>query len=357
MAGGTGGHVYPALAVARELLRTGHQVFWMGTKSGLEAKIVPQNDIEIKWVTVTGLRQKGLVGWVLAPVNLLRSLFQAFRILRHKRPEVVLGMGGFVAGPGGVAAKLLRIPLVIHEQNAVAGLTNKILAKMANQVLQAFPGTFLGAQSVGNPVRKEIENVVKEPSINGRLQVLVVGGSLGAQAINEILPKTLSLFLDEDLPRVWHQTGANKRQTTKENYQIHNIDSVENLDQLKGGGVYLTEFIENMEQAYAWADVLICRAGAMTVFEVAASSSAAMFVPYPYAVDDHQTANANYLVKAGGGQLIQQSVLEPKKLYATIQSWVADRKILLAMATVAHTKYINNSASLVSHACLEVARV
>ncbi len=357
MAGGTGGHVYPALAVAKELISTGHKVFWMGTKSGLEAKIVPQNNIEIKWISITGLRQNGILGWVFAPLNLLRAVLQALSVLRNKQPQVVLGMGGFVAGPGGVAAKLLGIPLVIHEQNAVAGLTNKILAKFANKVLQAFPGTFDKAQSVGNPVRKEIENIEKPANGNGRLKILIVGGSLGALAINEIMPKALALFVDKNLPVVWHQTGANKLKATTQDYQQNKINLADGLSELQDGGVYLTEFIQNMDEAYAWADVLICRAGAMTVFEVAASSSAALFVPYPYAVDDHQTANANYLVKAGGGKLIQQSALDPKKLYKIIKSWIDDRESLAKIALTARAKYISDSAGLVANACLEVARV
>lgn len=315
MAGGTGGHVYPALALAKRFLHSGHSVSWIGTRAGLEAKVVPEHNIEIDWITITGLRRNGFAGWLLAPVRLLRAVSQAVKIMRFRKPKVVLGLGGFASGPGGLAAWLMRIPLVIHEQNAIAGLTNKILAKFAARVLEAFPGTFsprFKAQAVGNPVRPEIA-AVKQKSDSDNLNILVIGGSLGALAINQIIPESLAEFKNQALPTVWHQTGSGKFTAAKEDYQKYEIKIFTNVADLTQGGVYLAEYIDDMAAAYSWADVLICRAGAMTVFEVAACARPALFIPYPYAVDDHQTANASYLVKAGGAYLIQQAELDSKK--------------------------------------------
>jgi len=355
MAGGTGGHVYPALAVAKEFLSMGHKICWMGTRSGLEARVVPAHNIEINWISITGLRRKGIIGWLVAPVCLLQALIQALKIIRHQKPAVVLGLGGFASGPGGVAAWLLRIPLVIHEQNAAVGMTNKILSRLAVKVLQAFPATFspsLNAEVTGNPVRKDIAGIKPKTAFQDRLNILIVGGSLGALAINTIVPKALSRFQTTAMFNIWHQTGSGKLDSVKDDYAKYEIAITEDI---ATSGIFVTEYIEDMAQAYNWADVLICRAGAMTVFEVAAAGRPALFIPYPYAVDDHQTANANYLAEAGGGVLIQQSELNSKILHKLIKSWLDDKNSLKEMARIAHDKYIKNSARLVVNACVGAA--
>ena len=327
-AGGTGGHVYPGLAVARALMAQGIPVVWMGTRTGLEARIIPAAGIEVAWLDVNGLRGKGWKTLVLAPVNLVRALVQSVQIMVKHKPSAVLGMGGFVAGPGGLVAALLGKPVVIHEQNAVAGLTNTLLSWVARRVLEGFPGTFSSSSKVmatGNPVRLDIAGL---PAPLERLadrddqpiHVLVVGGSLGAQALNQMVPQALAQLPPEQRPQVRHQAGGK------------NLDDASKHYAAAGVAADVTAFIEDMAEAYAWADLVICRAGALTVAELAAAGVAALLVPFPHAVDDHQTAYGKYLADNGAALLVQQRELTPEKLAAILQDLGTDRAKLRQMS-------------------------
>lgn len=329
MAGGTGGHVFPALATADELRAQGIAVEWLGTAAGIEAEVVPKADIPLHCIEVRGVRGKGRLHQLLAPFGLLLALWQAFRVLRQVRPDAVLGMGGFASGPGGLMAWLLRTPLLIHEQNAVAGTTNRILARFATRVLQAFPGAFKGENRgavIGNPVRGPILQLAPpEQRFAGRegpLRLLVVGGSLGAQAINELLPQTLAQLPAEQRPEVWHQSGR------------RNLDSTQAAYRAAGVEAKVAPFIERMDEAYAWADLVICRAGALTVSELAIAGVASILVPLPHAIDDHQSANAGFLSAAGAGIRVAQSELDPARLLALLDQLGA-REQLLKMASAA----------------------
>lgn len=351
MAGGTGGHVYPALAVARGLAAMGRDVVWLGTRRGLEGRIIPQQQIPIEWISVSGLRGKGVVSWLLAPFRLLRALFQALSILRKTRPSVVLGMGGFVSGPGGLAARLLGRRLVIHEQNAVAGLTNRSLARIADRVLEAFPGSFpnpghirSGVETVGNPVRDEILSLA-EPGRrmagrSGSLRLLVLGGSQGALRLNTMTPLALAQIDSGQRPQVWHQAGARTLDQAKSAYRLHDVDA------------RVEPFIEQMADAYGWADLVICRAGALTVFELAAAGLAAVLVPFPSAVDDHQTLNADWLVRAGAAVLLPEAKLSADSLAAMILRFSGDRQGLLDMAGRARALAAPGACGKVVRACL-----
>ncbi len=304
MAGGTGGHVFPALAVAQWFIDNGWDVSWLGTRKGLESRVVPENGIEIDWLSVAGVRGKGLVSKVASVFKLIQACGQALIILRRRKPDVVLGMGGFVAGPGGMMAKVLRIPLVIHEQNRVPGTTNRLLSKFANQVLEAFPGSFrkeVKANCTGNPLRKDFNNTSNEKeALEGRdVHVLVIGGSQGAQALNEAIPDALSSLSGIE---VWHQTGAAMQGQVAKRYQE------------LGMKAKAVAFIQDMVTAYRWADLIICRAGAMTVSEVAAMGVPAILIPLPNAIDDHQMANAHYLADAGAGFILPQKELNTDNL-------------------------------------------
>ena len=299
MAGGTGGHVFPALAVALTLKEQGWQVSWLGTHKGLESRVVPEKGIDIDWLSVSGIRGKGLLSKLSAAVKLLIACIQAVKVLMQRKPDVVLGMGGFVAGPGGLMAKVLRIPLVIHEQNRVPGTTNKILARMAKQVLEAFPGSFpkdTNAICTGNPLRSDIaEMPVKATKEAGtKLKILVLGGSQGAQVLNQIVPEAIAAL---EFVEVKHQSGVAMQTGVAGQYRALNIEAS------------VSVFIDDMASTYQWADMIICRAGAMTVSEVAAAGLPAIFIPLPHAIDDHQTANAKYLVDVGAGIMIKQSEL------------------------------------------------
>lgn len=304
MAGGTGGHVFPALAVAQELIEKGWQVSWLGTQKGLEGRVIPDQGIDIDWLSVAGVRGKGWLSKITAVLLLMKACIQALIILQKRKPDVVLGMGGFVAGPGGLMAKLLGIPLIIHEQNRVPGTTNRLLARMANQVLEAFPGSFdkkLKAKFTGNPLRKQFV-IALNPSATAPgvaeglrgINILVVGGSQGAQILNEVVPEALAELKNAT---VRHQTGAAMQQQVESRYKALGVNAK------------VSAFIEDMVSAYQWADLVICRSGAMTVSEVAAVGLPAIFVPLPGAIDDHQTANARYLTDAGAGQLLRQKDL------------------------------------------------
>ncbi len=304
MAGGTGGHVFPALAVADLLLEMGWQVSWLGTQKGLESRVVPKNGIEIDWLSVAGVRGKGLISKITAVAGLFKACLQAFTILRRRKPDLVLGMGGFVAGPGGLMAKLLGIPLIIHEQNRIPGTTNRLLAHMANQVLEAFPGSFnkkYKAKCTGNPLRKQFLTALEGNSrhTGQSARILVFGGSQGAQILNEVVPEAIADLNDVQIK---HQAGAAMCEQVKSRYQALGVDAE------------VHAFIDDMVSAYQWADMVICRSGAMTVSEVAAMAVPAIFIPLPGAIDDHQTANAHYLTDAGAGQILMQKNLNAKSL-------------------------------------------
>jgi len=351
MAGGTGGHVFPALAVAQELLAARVPVVWLGTRRGLEARVVPEHDIPVAWVRVSGLRGKGLVKLLLAPLMLGLALVQSLVAILRLRPRAVLGMGGFVAGPGGLVAWLLRRPLVIHEQNAVAGFTNRCLAPLASRVLEAFPGS-LPARChpvhTGNPVRRAITGVpAPEQRLAGRAgapRLLVLGGSLGARALNQVVPAALRQMDPARRPEVWHQAGRAL------------LDETRGLYAQTGIGVRLAPFIEDMAEAYAWADLVLCRAGALTVAELSVTGLGAVLVPYPHAVDDHQSANARYLVDAGAALLVPQHELSPAGLAGLLNDLLADRGRLLEMAVAARRLGRPDAAEVVAGHCLQVAR-
>ncbi len=354
LAGGTGGHVFPALAVAKQLEEQSVPVIWVGTKRGIEAKVVPDAGYKIEWIAVNGLRGKGFATYLLAPFKLALASLQVTWLLIKYRPCAVLGMGGFVAGPGGLIAALLRKPLIIHEQNAIAGLTNRLLAPFAKRILTGFPSTLArkNVEVLGNPVRAEISLIqrefkVAEPS-DRALRVLVFGGSLGAHALNKTVPVAIAeVFADlpEELkPEVWHQTGQNKHQFTVENYESQNVSC------------RVDEFIEDMQEAYAWADLVICRAGAITVAELSIAGVGAIFIPYPYAVDDHQTANAEALVQAKAALMIPEKELTVKVLATTLKDLLSSRTTLKSFAkaasALAKPQAAKDVADICVHACL-----
>ncbi|PCK09171.1 MAG: undecaprenyldiphospho-muramoylpentapeptide beta-N-acetylglucosaminyltransferase [Alteromonadaceae bacterium] len=335
MAGGTGGHVFPGLDLASELRQRGYDIHWLGTEAGLESRLVPKANIPLHYIPVRGIRGKRLTNILAAPINILMSVWLALKIIKKINPQVVVGLGGFVAGPGGVAARLLGLPLVIHEQNAVIGTTNKLLAKIANRVLCAFPISISKAICIGNPVRAEIESLAA-PKLrinqrSGALNILVVGGSRGAQAINELVPRACALAIknkaaaDGDAVQVniWHQAGDKKDAATVDEYQQAGVQA------------RVDPFIENMSEALDWADFVICRSGALTVSELAAAGLGALFIPYPYAIDDHQTANAEYLVSAGAAIVKQQSDLDETTLAEAFESLIFDRNKVCKMACLA----------------------
>ncbi|HEX6690368.1 MAG TPA: undecaprenyldiphospho-muramoylpentapeptide beta-N-acetylglucosaminyltransferase, partial [Burkholderiales bacterium] len=306
MAGGTGGHIFPGLAVAGELRAAGWDVVWMGARGGMEERLVPPHGYRTAWIRARAARGKGLLQKLLLPANLLLSFWESLRHIRRIRPDVVLGLGGYVAFPGGMMASLLGRPLALHEQNAIAGLANRVLATVADKVMVAFPGALKGAEWTGNPVRAEIAAIAppeaRFASRSGPLRILVVGGSLGAQALNEVLPKALALSPGN--VHVVHQAGERHLEALKAHYSDAGVTGE------------LVAFIDDMARRYAEADLVICRAGAVTVAELSAGGMASILVPFPHAVDDHQTANARFLAEQGAAILIQQRDLVPEKLAA-----------------------------------------
>lgn len=346
MAGGTGGHIMPGLAVAHEMRRRGWNVVWLGDPGRMEGRLVPAQGIELLPLRFAGVRGKGVDTLVKLPFTLLAACRQAYRVLREVRPDVVLGMGGYVAFPGGLMAALRRIPVVIHEQNAVAGTANRWLAKIARKVLVGFPGALPGALMVGNPVRREVAELPpagqRYSERQGALKVLVIGGSLGAKALNEVLPQALAQMAAESRPVVVHQSGE------------QNIDAVRAAYVQAGVQANCVAFIDDMATALSQADVLICRAGAMTVAEVAAAGVAALFIPLPHAIDDHQTANARYLSECGGGWLRKQSEFSASWL----AQWLTERTRheLLQVAVHAHEHARLNAAQQIADACEQVSR-
>ncbi|MDW3680356.1 undecaprenyldiphospho-muramoylpentapeptide beta-N-acetylglucosaminyltransferase [Cupriavidus sp. CV2] len=346
MAGGTGGHVFPGLAVARALREQGWRVVWLGNRTGMEATLVPKYDIPMEFIQFGGLRGKGPLTMLMLPLNLLRAFWQSLQALRRVRPDVVLGMGGYITFPAGMMASLLGRPLVLHEQNSIAGLANKVLAKVADRVLCAFPNALPDSEWTGNPVRDEVAHMpapeARYDSRTGPLRLLVVGGSLGAAALNEVVPKALALLPQDERPLVKHQAGAKQIDTLRANYQAAGV-AAETLP-----------FIDDMAAAYAQADLVICRAGAMTVSEVAAAGVAALFVPFPHAVDDHQTTNAQFLSTQDAALLVQQNELTASGLAQTLAS--LSRPRLREMAHQARGLAKPDATRRVAEICSQIAR-
>ena len=341
MAGGTGGHVYPGLAVAAVLTKRNVGVSWLGSANSFESKLIPTQQLSFNAVNVAGLRGKGLMQKLTAPWMLARAVMQAVRIFRRIRPRAAISFGGFAAGPGGIAATLLRVPLYVHEQNQVPGITNRVLAKFARRVLCGFPSSFAKharrLEYIGNPVRADI--IAIEPPTtrfqdrSGPLRLLCLGGSLGAKALNELLPQALALLPETMRPLVRHQAGAKLLDAARSSYLQAGLDPAQVSPQ-GDTKIQVVAFISDMADAYRWADVVLCRAGALTIAELAAAGAAAILVPYPHAVDDHQTANAQFLVDAGAACMVQQRDLDPAKLAQLITEHM-DRNVCLSRAQAA----------------------
>ncbi len=344
MAGGTGGHVFPALAVAQGLQKLGVDVVWLGTRAGLEAKVVPANDIAIRWVSVEGLVGKGKLAWLMAPFQLLRAMWQSAKILRAEKPNCVLGMGGFVSGPGALTARLMGKRLVVHEQNAVAGLTNRVLAKIANVVLSGFPnvkGLPDSAHWVGNPVREGIAQATKaNTAATPPIKILIIGGSQGAHSFNQFLPDQLAKLGDVSV-EIWHQTGRGNQSSVEATYQGLGLEA------------RVSEFIDDMASAYAWADLLICRAGAMTIAELCAASKASLLVPFPYSAGGHQDINAAALVNASAAQVVSNADLQQAKLLPVLTGLLAKPSELAEMGRRAHELHKVDALEKVIAICQE----
>lgn len=351
MAGGTGGHIFPGLAVADALRRLDTPVRWLGASGGMECSRVPPHGIPLDTVDISGLRGKGMLRWVAAPFRLARAVVQALGILGRSRPICAVSFGGYAAGPGGLAARLRGIPLLVHEQNRVPGMTNKFLARIARKVLQAFPGTWPPSprlETCGNPVRRDVVALApphqRMAGRQGPPRLLVTGGSQGAQALNRAVPQALALLNPDERPVVRHQSGARDADATAAAYREHGIEAE------------VAPFIDDMAGAYDWADLVVCRSGALTVSELAAAGLGAVLVPFPYAVDDHQTRNAEFLSGAGAARIVPESELTPDSLAATLRSLLGDRATLVQMATEARSLAVPDSAERVARLCLEVQR-
>ena len=347
MAGGTGGHIFPGLAVAECLLAQGVPVVWLGAVGGMETRVVPAHQLELHTVAVGGLRGKGLKTRLLAPLMLVRALCASLLVLRKIRPRSVLSMGGYVAGPGGLAAWLLRRPLLVHEQNRVAGFTNRKLARIAKRVLAGFADALPQAEWVGNPVRAAIAALPaptqRMAGRSGKPRLLVLGGSLGARALNEALPQALSQLTPAERPEVLHQSGVRGLDEAREAYAKAGVEA------------RVVPFIEDMADSYGWADLTVCRAGALTLAELTAAGLGALLVPFPHAVDDHQTRNAEVLVATGAAELIQERDLDVQQLAQRLTSLLQDRPRLIAMAVAARTLAKPDAAQVIARACMEVA--
>lgn len=345
MAGGTGGHIFPGIAVAECLRARGWRIVWMGNEDGMEARLVAERGYDTAWVRFGALRGKGLLRKLLLPANLLRGFWQALRALRQAKPDVVLGMGGYVSFPGGMMAALTGRPLVLHEQNSVAGLANKVLAGVADRVLSGFPDVLKKARWVGNPVRADIARVAtpheRFAGRSGPLRLLVVGGSLGAAALNDAVPAALALIAPEHRPQVTHQAGAKQIEALRDAYARAGVEGE------------LLPFIDNMAARYAEADLVVCRAGALTIAELATVGVASVLVPFPHAVDDHQTGNALFLSEKGAAILIRQEQLSAAVLAEAITT--LDRARLLAMAEAARALARPQAAEDVAEVCESLA--
>ena len=345
MAGGTGGHIFPGLAVAEELRARGWRVHWLGAPGSMQSRIVPQHGFPLELIDFSGVRGKGLATLALLPLRLLRAFWQALQVVRRVQPDVVVGLGGYITFPGGMMGVLCGKPLVLHEQNSVAGMANKVLAGVADRVFTAFPDVLKKAQWVGNPLRSAFTRQAapseRFAGRTGPLRLLVAGGSLGAQALNDIVPRALALIPAADRPLVTHQSGATQIDALRANYQAAGVQAE------------LTPFIDDTASAFAAADIIVCRAGASTVTEIAAVGAAAVFVPFPFAVDDHQTTNARFLVNAGGGWLVQQSDLTPEGLAKMLLN--SERKVLVDIAEKAKNMQKINATREVVAACEELS--
>ena len=346
MAGGTGGHVFPGLAVAERLRGQGVTVSWLGTRRGIEAELVPARGYELHYLDIEGVRGRGLSALIKAPVLLLRSIFQARARMKSFKPDVVLGMGGFASGPGAVAARLLGIPLVIHEQNSVAGTTNRIAAKMAKRVMQGFPDTLAKGEWCGNPVRPEITTLPapyeRFPQRSGAVRLLILGGSRGALAINQLLPEAIAMMDEKQRPVILHQAGAAHSEKTKELYQQAGVSAE------------VVPFIEKMDAAYRWADFVVCRAGALTIAELTSVGIGSLLIPFPFAIDDHQTANGKLLVEQGAALMFQQKDLSAERLASELAAICSDGDHRMGMAIRARRLAKDDAAEQVAQVCMEV---
>ncbi|MFI8480058.1 undecaprenyldiphospho-muramoylpentapeptide beta-N-acetylglucosaminyltransferase [Pseudomonas sp. NPDC078700] len=348
MAGGTGGHVFPALACAAEFKARGYSVHWLGTPRGIENELVPGAGLPLHLINVSGLRGKGKLSLLKAPFQLLKALFQARKVMRELKPVCVLGMGGYVTGPGGLAAKLAGAPLIIHEQNAVAGTANRSLVPFASRVCEAFPNTFSASakrRTTGNPVREELFIETPRDSLQNRKpRLLVMGGSLGAEPLNKLLPAALAQVPAELRPEVFHQAGKQHADITGERYREAGVEA------------QVAPFIKDMAQAYGWADLVVCRAGALTISELAAAGLVSFLIPLPHAIDDHQTRNADYLVSEGAAVLLPQRSTDAAALAAQLTEVLMHTEQLTAMAAKARKLAKPDATRTVVDICLEVAR-
>ena len=350
MAGGTGGHIFPGLAVADSLRRQQVPVRWLGARGAMESMRVPAAGIPLDLVDISGLRGKGLGRWLAMPVKLARAVQQAFVLMGKHRPSCAMSFGGYAAGPGGLAARLRGVPLLVHEQNRIPGMTNRFLARFATRVLQAFPGTWPdnhNAITSGNPVRGSVVNLPvpgeRWRTRTGLPRLLVMGGSQGSRALNQVLPLALALVKGHSVPEVRHQAGKGRAQEAAEAYAAAGVSAE------------VTEFIEDMAEAYAWADLVVCRAGALTISELAAAGVGAVLIPFPQAVDDHQTRNAAFLVESGAALLIPEKDCDAQRLSQTLQELLSDRKALLRMAESARALAVPDAADRVARVCMEFA--
>lgn len=351
MAGGTGGHVYPAMAVADCLMKRGWKIVWLATEGGMENRLIADKNYQVATIRMRGVRGNGLLRWLTLPWQLTKACVQSISAIRHFRPNVVLGMGGFAAFPGGLMAWILRKPLVIHEQNSIAGLTNRILSCFATQVLAAFPGA-LGthARLVGNPVREDIAGLpvpdIRMQGRSGPLRLLVVGGSLGAKVLNEVVPQTLAMMPVESRPHVIHQAGTRHIDELRANYRNAGLD--------EGKTLGIRAFVDDMAAMYEWSDLVICRAGALTVAELSVAGVASVLVPFPFAVDDHQTYNAAYLADNDAAVLVPQPEFTVERLLKIFKDLTREK--LLDMAEKARTLGMPEATAMVADICAEAAR-
>ncbi len=347
MAGGTGGHIFPALAIADELKQQGHEVVWLGTKQGLEFKLVPKAEIELHVLEIAAIRGKGLKRKLTAPFRLFKAVRRAKALIKSIDPDLVIGMGGYVSGPGGLAAWLLRIPLVIHEQNTIPGLTNKVLSRLASSVCESFPGAFKAKKHItytGNPVRRSIcelpDPSTRIPGHDNGLRVLILGGSQGAEVLNKIMPMAINKIPKDKQPHIWHQSGTLQLGTTKQAYIGVGVEA------------RVEPFMDNMAEAYAWADLVICRAGATTVSELTAAGVGSILIPYPTAVDDHQTVNAKFLQNTGAAIIMPQRTISAEDIAQQIMTYAEDRNELTQMAQAAYALGNKDATKRVVEQCL-----
>ncbi|MBV1815353.1 undecaprenyldiphospho-muramoylpentapeptide beta-N-acetylglucosaminyltransferase [Pseudomonas viridiflava] len=346
MAGGTGGHVFPALACAREFQSRGYKVHWLGTSRGIENELVPQAGLTLHLINVTGLRGKGRLSLLKAPLMLLKALMQARKVVRELKPVCVVGFGGYVTGPGGLAAKLAGVPLIIHEQNAVAGTANRSLASFASRVCEAFPDTFAASKkrrTTGNPVRVELFLETPRQALAGRkARLLVLGGSLGAEPLNKLLPEALAQLPVDIRPEVFHQAGKNHDEITAERYRNVGVEA------------QVAPFIQNMAQAYSWADLVVCRAGALTISELAAAGLPSLLIPLPHAIDDHQSRNADYLAREGAAFVMPQATTGVAEMAARLKEVLMQPEQLNSMARTARRLAKPDATNTVVDVCVEV---